>query len=136
MAHSTRLGFITSMLTKKIVFICCCKRSMAVGCTNHPELVRVGAQFILNRQTTFQCFTGIFTSQHIVGFCHAYVEVTDSPGLVISKFIIGRQEWMGLAITFNLCCFVERLPLATLGNIGFIQLLTIPLRFQRKHNAV
>ena len=90
---------------------------MRIGAADKAELVGIYAEFGLHLEAVLERGTGIFEFQHLRLLQFSQIEVALVPTLEVGEFIIGRKKRMGLAITFDLRGFVERLPAGSILGI-------------------
>ena len=89
-AFRTRLG--ARVLAKEVFLFRRGEPGMAVGGTDHAELVRVDAELLLELQTGLQRAARILVLQHVVLLDGAEVEVALVPGLVIGELVVGDSN--------------------------------------------
>src|SRR4029077_8190715 len=80
--------------------------------------------------------TKIFEFEHVFRLGRAAVQVPLVPSLVIGKFVIGREEGMGLAIALGLSRLIQSLPVRPLFSILTIHRFASEGFDQRKHTTI
>jgi len=95
---------------------------MAVRRPNHAELVGVRAELLLEDKPVLQRLACVFALQHVVLLEGREVKVALVQGLVVGKFVGGRQKRMCFTVTFYLGHLVERFPLGTQFHIVLVHL--------------
>src|SRR5436190_22018084 len=109
---------------------------MSVSGTDQPELVRINCKLGLHFEAVLKRRARILELQYLSLFQHAQVEIAFVPTLEVGKLIVRRKEWMCLAVAFNLCAFIERLPSHAILGIFAIDLLPRERFDDREHDAV
>ena len=62
---------------------------MAVGRSDHAELVWIGAELLLQQQAVLQCLAGVFILQHFRCLGFGEIKIAGIPGFVIGEFVVG-----------------------------------------------
>ena len=79
------------MLAEEIILIGRGEGCVAVGRSDHAQLIRVHARFLFNGKAALQCFTDIVARQHVRRLLMLHRQIAEFPtGIAeIGKFIIG-----------------------------------------------
>ena len=109
---------------------------MAVSRPDHAELVWVDSQRIFEQESALKGFASVFAREHSVGLRSRHVQVGDVPRLVVGELVVGGQQRVGFAVSFDLGHFVERLPRGPIPHVRLVEDPPVVLGLEREHDAV
>jgi len=97
-----RLGLHTGVLAEEVLFLHRRERRVRVRAPDHPELVGIDPELLLQHQAGLQRFTAVLPAQHVLRLQLGPVEVRSIPRLVVGELVVRRQEGVRLAVALDL----------------------------------